>query len=71
MLRTFRAEKMIKRVMEEGNEWLLDVETIALIKRLDGKTGTDYNYRSFVYDEPLVWIDTDEGGTYVALIDCD
>lgn len=46
---------------------------IALIKKLDGKVGNDYNWESFVRDNPLVWIpaDEDQNGTYVALCDCD
>lgn len=71
MLRTFRAEKMIKRIIEEGKEHLLDAETISIIKQLDGKTGEDHNWRSVVNHEALVFIKTADGGKYVALIDCD
>ena len=73
MERTFRAEKMIARIKREGKQNMLDKETLNFIKLLDGKKGNDYNYRSFVYDEPLVWIeaDSDQEGTYVALCDCD
>lgn len=76
MLRTFRAEKMLKRVKAEGKEHLLDEETVALIKSLDGKQGSDYNWESFVNGQELVWIEPgalggDFKGAYVALCDCD
>lgn len=71
--RIFRAEKMLERIKKEGLEHLLDDETVAFIKSLDGKEGTDYNWQAIVNDEPLVWIpaDGDFQGTYVALCDCD
>ena len=73
MERTFRAEKMLRRIKEENREHLLDDDVVSLIKKLDGKVGNDYNWQSFVYDEPVVWIpaDDDQDGTYVALCDCD
>lgn len=73
MIRTFRAEKMLARVKREGLDHLLDDETVALIRKLDGKTGNDYNWESFVHGNDLVWIEADEdqNGTYVALCDCD
>lgn len=75
MERTFRAEKMLARVRREGKGELLDKETVAFIKSLDGKVGNDNNWRSVVHDEPLVWIDgvkTEDGiGVYVAACDCD
>lgn len=76
MMRTFRADKMLARVKAEGKEHLLDEETVALIKSLDGKQGSDYNWESFVNDNPLVWIAPEElggdfKGTYVALCDCE
>ena len=72
MTRTFRAAKMIERVKLEGKGNLLDAETLAKINSLDGKTGDDYNWRSQVYGEDLVYIkDGNGGGDYVAGCDCD
>lgn len=73
MERTFRAKKMLERIKAEGKQDMLDEGTVEFIKMLDGKVGNDYNYRSFVYGEPLVWIekDEDQDGTYVALCDCE
>ena len=67
---TFRAQKMIDRCMREGNGDLLTEETVAFIKSLDGKVGTDYNWQSVVKGEDnLVWIA--EANTYVNKVDCD
>lgn len=73
MIRVFRAQKMLDRIKREGLENELDDEMLALIKKLDGKKGNDYNWESFVNDKPLVWIEADEDqdGTYVALCDCE
>ena len=77
MERVFRAEKMLKRVHDEGLEEYLDDGIVELIHKLDGKVGQDYNWESFINDNPLVWIsgdalpDEDFEGTYVALCDCD
>lgn len=72
MIKTFRADKMINRVKREGRGNLLDKETLAKIMSLDGKSGTDYNWRSQVYGEDLVYIhDGNGGGEYVAACDCD
>lgn len=77
MKRTFRAEKMLERVKNEGLEYMLDDEMITLIHKLDGKVGQDYNWESFVKGNDVVWIpaealpDEDFDGTYVALCDCD
>lgn len=73
MLVTFRAEKMLKRVKAEGLEHLLDDQMIALIWKLDGKEGNDFNWESMVKGNDLVWIpeDVDHEGTYVARCDCD
>lgn len=64
---------MLARVKREGKGELLDKETVAFIKSLDGKVGNDNNWRSMVYDEPLVWIEGvgSEDGVYVAACDCD
>ena len=40
------------------------------MKKLDGKVGNDYNYVSFVYGLPLVWIEDEEVKAYVNLADC-
>ena len=73
MIRIFRAEKMLNRIAREGKEDLLDDKTRDFILSLDGAEGDDYNWRSFVHGEPLVWIDeTDEHeGAYVNVCDCD
>ena len=68
MQKTFRAEKMLKRVQEEGHGYMLDKETVEQIKALDGMTGSDYNWRSVVYHENMVLL---ENGTYVNGADCD
>ena len=68
MQKTFRAEKMLKRVQEEGRGYMLDKETVAKIKALDGMTGNDYNWRAVVYNENVVLL---EDGTYVNGADCD
>lgn len=65
---------MIDRVTKEGHAFLLDKEGVMeLIRKLDGKTGTDYNWESVTKGVEVVWIPADEeqGGTYVALCDCD
>ena len=79
MERTFRADKMLQRLEKEGRMSEVIVEDRAFMQFLDGRKGNDYNWESFVNDNPLVWIDgTDEEfncekfeGTYVALCDCE
>jgi len=73
MKRVFHMQKMLDRLEREGRMNEVEPEDIELMKKLDGKEGTDYNYCSFVYGEPLVWIEKgDENpGAYVALCDCD
>ena len=70
---TFRASKMLDRIKREGREHMLDKASLELIHKLDGKTGTDYNWANYVNDEPLVWIPAGDGyeGTYVNVADCD
>ena len=68
MEKTFRAEKMLKRIQEEGRGYMLDNETVAKIKSLDGMRGNDYNWRAVVYNENVVLL---EDGTYVNAADCD
>ena len=68
MILTFRAEKMIARVKAEGRGDLLDAETLAKIKSLDGKPANTYNWENFVNGENLALID---GETYVNVADCD
>lgn len=68
MQKTFKAEKMLKRIQEEGRGYMLDKETVARIKALDGMTGNDYNWRAVVYNENVVLL---EDGTYVNGADCD
>lgn len=73
MIRIFRAKKMLDRIAREGKEHLLDDETRSFIMSLDGAEAQDYNWRSFVYDEPLAWIEKtdDREGAYVNICDCD
>ncbi len=68
MEKTFRAEKMLKRIQEEGRGYMLDKETVAKIKSLDGMRGDDYNFASIVRGENVVLL---EDGTYVNAADCD
>lgn len=69
----FRAAKMIDRVKAEGKGDMLDPKTLEFINKLDGKIGDDYNWRSVVRGEPLVFIspDADQDGTYVNVVDCE
>lgn len=73
MERIFRAKKMLDRLEKEGRMSEVTAEDRKLIEILDGKVGNDYNWESFVNDNPVVWIEADEdqNGTYVALCDCD
>ncbi len=73
MERTFRAEKMIARVKEEGRGDMLDEKTLSFIKSLDGEKANDYNWESVVNGSPLAWIKkTDKHeGAYVNIADCD
>lgn len=73
MERIFRAAKMIERVKAEGKGDMLDAKTLGFINKLDGKRGNDYNWRSVVRGEPLVYIepDADQNGTYVNVADCE
>lgn len=73
MERTFRMQKMLDRLEREGRSHEIEPEDIELMKKLDGKTGNDYNFQSFVYGYDVVWIepDEDQDGAYVALCDCD
>lgn len=79
MERTFRANKMLARLEKEGRIDEVRDEDRAFMEFLDGRKGNDYNWESFVNDNPLVWIEgTDEEfegrkftGAYVALADCE
>ena len=75
MVYTFRAEKMINRVMGDPEmAKMVDDETLAFIKKLDGKKGSDYNWASVVNGENLVLIPKDEDldeEVYVNICDCD
>lgn len=75
MIRFFRAKKMLDRIEKDKNlKALLDEETKEFILSIDGKEGTDFNWASFVRDEPLVWIPLKghkNGGVYVNEEDCD
>ena len=73
MIRTFRMKKMLDRLEAEGRMNEVQTEDLELMKKLDGKQGSDYNWASVVRREPLVWIEKGEEnpGAYVALCDCD
>lgn len=73
MLLTFRAQKMLDRIVREGKQDLLDAETRDFILSLDGSPAQDYNWQSFVHGDPVAWIDkTDKhDGVYVNVCDCD
>lgn len=73
MIKTFRAEKMIARVKAQGMGDLLDEETMARIRALDGKKANTYNWASIVEGENLAYIppEGDMPGMYVNENDCD
>lgn len=73
MERVFRAKKMLDRLEREGRINEVDEEIRKFIMSLDGEIGNDYNWESFVNDNPVVWIEGNDKhkGTYVALCDCD
>jgi len=73
MDRIFRMEKMVSRLTAEGRKDEIRPEDYELMKELDGKKGSDYNFRSVVYGENVVWIDCDGGidGVYVNAADCE
>ncbi len=73
MNRTFRMNKMLARLEKEGRLSEVTTQIMELMTRLDGRTGTDYNWQSVVGDEPLVLIRDDDfpHGVYVNVDDCD
>ena len=73
MILTFRADKMIARVIREGKEKLLDEATLELIRSMDGEPANDYNWASMVNGEEVALVSkTDKHPEmYVALCDCD
>lgn len=74
MNRVFRMSKMLERLEKEGRIGEVTTEALKFMKLLDGRTGTDYNWRSVVRDEPFVYITGDDipnGGTYVNINDTD
>lgn len=74
MKKVFRMDKMIARLKAEGRIHMVDDDAYAMMKKLDGKVGDDYNWQSVVRDEPLVWIAPQDGldeGAYVNVVDCD
>lgn len=72
MRMVFSAEKMLKRLEEEGRMNEVRKEDRELMEKLDGKVGNDYNWESFVHDKNLVWIEKgpDNPGAYVCREDC-
>ena len=73
MILTFRAQKMIDRAIREGKSDLLDDDTVAMIRSLDGEPANDYNWQSVTMGEPLALISaTDKHPQmYVNVCDCD
>lgn len=70
---TFRKQKMLDRLAREGRMDLVGPDEMACMEMLDGLTGSDYNWRSQVYGEPLVLITHPITGEsiYVNAADCD
>ena len=69
----FSKEKMLARLTKEGRMHMVEPEDLALMDKLDGKIGNDYNWESFVNGNNLVWIPADdelEEGAYVCRADC-
>lgn len=72
MERTFRKAKMLARLEKEGRMNEVTQADLDLMTELDGLKGSDYNWRSFVYGDNLVWIERDgKNGAYVCAEDCD
>lgn len=73
MILTFRAQKMIDRIVREGRGDLLDDKTLEVIRSLDGEPANDYNWQSVTMGEPLALISaTDKHEQmYVNVCDCD
>lgn len=57
----FSAQKMIDRVMEEGKAGLLDDNTLAFIRELDGRPVTDDSWNRRVKGYPVYSCTTAEG----------
>lgn len=69
----FSKDKMLARLENEGRMHLVGPEELALMDKLDGKVGNDYNWESVTKGENLVWIPADEDleeGEYVCRLDC-
>lgn len=79
MTKVFRKAKMLERLKKEGRMSEVTEKDLEVMVLLDGKSGSDYNWQSFVNGKDLVWIDADDemraagfkDGAYVALEDCD
>ena len=73
MERIFRMSKMLARLEKEGRASEVTPQIMSIMRQLDGRTGTDYNWQSVVGDEPLVLINDDDvpQGLYVNVDDCD
>lgn len=69
----FSKGKMLARLTKEGRMHMVGPEELALMDKLDGKVGNDYNWESVTNGANLVWIPADdelEEGTYVSRLDC-
>lgn len=73
MILTFKAKKMIDRVIREGKGNLLDDDTRAKIMALDGEPANTYNWASIVHGDDVALISKTDSHpeTYVAVCDCD
>lgn len=69
MMLTFKAQKMIDKCMAEGKKDMLDEETLAFIRSMDGKKANTYNWRNRVYGEEVALIEGTD--TYVPICACE
>lgn len=68
MMLTFKAQKMIDKCMAEKKD-MLDEQTLAFIRSIDGKKANTYNWRNQVYGEEVASI---EGtNTFVPICACE
>lgn len=68
----FRKQKMIDRVIAEGNASMIDDTVLAIMDNLDGCYAESYNWESVVKGSNLLWcVGKDGTGQYVNPLDCD
>ena len=73
MILTFRAQKMIERIYEEGKQDMLDFLTVSTIWAMDGEPANTYNWLNVAGGEPVALISAtdDHPKMYVNIADCD